>query len=813
MIPQPNTSNSIFKWKNPNMGTAATMATNMIGTLGKSMAPDVYDPRIGMAKPNTVGTMTDFSLAGVGSTFGLPGLAIGAGADVLKNLYAVQQQDKQYNEAVNKADFYDGRDSRLQMMQPDYTQMMRYGGVMQYGMGGQVPAAPAMPNAKMEANELVLIPQQDGSYTEYMQTSPNAPSHEQGGVNAQLPAGAIVFPAEYVQQVKAALAAGDFTAISQIAQQMLQAGEQAKQQGQAFTSGAGGELPQAQQQQAQQMPQEQMPPQEQGMFPPMMRAGGIAKMLMYGGGGVVPDMMQSDSYATQKARMEEEEKQRLSMVGEGKFVPVDSPTVTKLDDAGSTVSYENGDEIMKQNAERRNADSQKELMQRDKSNMFPSAFQKGTDRDMESAGNLLEMSTTTRDKSPAYSKASQSELKKYDKNGNYINYENNLDYYSQENKSKRNAEYKRQGKTNPDANDSQTTTEKNPEQIKPKPKAKSSATTETTTSPNRQDRTTSRQQAMKAGIYEGSRWNEKTSQRMVKVNGKEEVFDPNKKYEKTEKKEVSVSATVNTATKSPTTETTPPAKIQPSPKAGKNIVLAPTKNPMAEKTVNKNTPIVNVTSATNQSKVKNKDFYGNEMTAEEVTYRNRLFSQGHKIREDIEPLRRKNGVILPAAEVRDSNGKITIINDGRKGGAFYNKDGSLTAAGKEFGLKWGKEEVGEGLEERVSPITEKKEVTLTPEERADMGRRVRQTMEAKARMESQVSKMNDKEIMTRSNRMNDIVVGFIKSDNVSSADYLVLDDYYNTVLGKTGQVQPKELQEVAKKYYDDFNKIIKKLNR
>ena len=535
MLPQPNpNANSIFKWKNPNMGTAATMGANMIGTLGKQLAPDVYDPRIGMVKPNAVGTMTDFSLAGIGSTFGLPGLAIGAGADVLKNLYAVQQQNKQYNEAVNKADFYDNRDSRLQMMQPDYTQMMRYGGVMQYGMGGQVPAS-AMPNAKMEANELVLIPQQDGSYTEYMQTSPNAPSHEQGGVNAQLPAGAIVFPAEYVPQVKAALAAGDFAAISQIAQQMLQAGEQAKQQGQAFTSGAGGELPPAQQQQVQQ--QAQQMPQEQGMFPPMMRAGGIAKMLMYGGGGVVPDMMQSDDYATQKARMDEEERMRRMKGGAVDVMPLASPTNVQNPNPSAVTTP----------------------------NVVQGDLDYTTENPKEAVQSYIQKQTG------------------FDKNGNYTNYENNLDYYSQENKSKRNEEYKRQGKTNPDANDSQPTAEKNPQQIKPKPKAKPSATTETTTNANRQDRTTSRQQAMKAGVYEGSRWDEKTGQRMVKVNGKEEVFDPNKKYGKSETTTApkETSKRVDREVADYGGEVVKPTKItaQAKPKAGENSVLAPAKNP------------------------------------------------------------------------------------------------------------------------------------------------------------------------------------------------------------------------------------------
>ena len=54
-------------WKNPNMGTALTAGANTITALGSNFAPPVYDPRIGMAKPNPLGTMTNFQLAGTGA--------------------------------------------------------------------------------------------------------------------------------------------------------------------------------------------------------------------------------------------------------------------------------------------------------------------------------------------------------------------------------------------------------------------------------------------------------------------------------------------------------------------------------------------------------------------------------------------------------------------------------------------------------------------------------------------------------------------------------------------------------------------------
>lgn len=447
-------------WKNPNMGTALTAGANTITALGSNFAPPVYDPRIGMAKPNPLGTMTNFQLAGTGAAFGPVGMAIGGGLDVLKNLYSLQQQNKAYNEATNKADFYDNQSTRLGMMQPDFTQMMKKGGMAQYNAGGMVPA-------QMEANEIVLIPQPDGSYTEYMQTGANAPTHEQGGVNTQLPPGAIVFPAQYVQQVKAALAQGDFASISQMAQQMLQEGEQAKQQGQPYTSGAGGELPPAQQQQAQQMPQQQgAGDMMSGMIPPSMRCGGMMKRKEYAGGGIVPDMMQSDDYATVKARQEEEERMRRMQ-----------PTKT-----------EQPQQVMENQP---TVETKPKELTIDEIRAADKAAGLATGR----RSNDLEM-----------------------KSG---------DYYGSEFSEQRNKAYKEQGKTNPDLLDNPNSQNVPAVNIS----INTGGTNEVATT-GRQDRNTSRQQAMKAGVYANSRWDEKTGQRMVNINGKEEVFDPNKDYSK-----------------------------------------------------------------------------------------------------------------------------------------------------------------------------------------------------------------------------------------------------------------------------------------
>lgn len=523
-------------WKNPNMGTALTAGANTITALGSNFAPPVYDPRIGMAKPNPLGTMTNFQLAGTGAAFGGVGMAIGGGLDVLKNLYSLQQQNKAYNEATNKADFYDNQSTRLGMMQPDFTQMMKKGGMAQYNAGGMVPA-------QMEANEIVLIPQPDGSYTEYMQTGANAPTHEQGGVNTQLPPGAIVFPAQYVQQVKSALAQGDFASISQMAQQMLQEGEQAKQQGQPYTSGAGGELPPAQQQQAQQMPQQQgAGDMMSGMIPPSMRCGGMMKRKEYAGGGIVPDMMQSDDYATVKARQEEEEKARL---------------LAQQKEAANTQSYQQERELEADNY------FENPNTQRLKSNPFPSAFNANKSEDMKSAENIVDMSLASlssqnpTDKKGGFSikgdnVPNYNDKSKYD-NAQYKTTDG--EYYDQKYKDERNKAYKAEGKTNPDLLHNPNSQNVPAVNIS----INTGGTNEVATT-GRQDRNTSRQQAMKAGVYANSRWDEKTGQRMVNINGKEEVFDQNKDYSKV----------ANPSTETPKTQGK--AKLLPAKTADKKAV-------------------------------------------------------------------------------------------------------------------------------------------------------------------------------------------------------------------------------------------------
>ena len=379
------------------------------------VSPDVYDPRLQATKPG-LGQFADLKLTAAGSMFGPVGTGIGLAADITKNALAYKNQMNQYNQALSKNKFIN---SNMPML-PDYTQFMANGGMAeQTGM-------PVLQN-----NEIALMPQPDGSWKKVMQTSPNAPTHAEGGVPApNLPAGAVVFPGQYVQQIEQALQAGDFQSISQMAQQVLQQSQQAKEQGQPYSSGGGGQLPPQQQMQAQQqMPADMMQQQPAEQMPFQgMRCGGMVKH--YGNGGMVlPPMMQSDDYSTQKANFE----------------------ATQAADA----MYQQQQQEVNQPVKLRN----------------PNDYQNPADN------------TAT----PIY-----------DKNGNIVNFKegyNGVDpnYYSQSNKDKRNEEWRKRGKPNPDAEDSKPTVNQSQSNT-----TQSNTTQNSTAKPNdAQDRNVTRQQATK----------------------------------------------------------------------------------------------------------------------------------------------------------------------------------------------------------------------------------------------------------------------------------------------------------------------------
>lgn len=468
-----------FSFGNQNIINGIQAGAGLAGTLGQMVAPDVYDARLQATKPG-LGQFADLKLTAAGSMFGPVGTGIGLAADITKNALAYKNQMNQYNQALSKNKFIN---SSMPML-PDYTQFMANGGMTeQMGM-------PVLQN-----NEIVLMPQPDGSWKKVMQTSPNAPTHAEGGVPApNLPAGAVVFPGQYVQQIEQALQSGDFQSISQMAQQVLQESQQAKQQGQPYSSGGGGQLPPEQQMQAQQqMPADMMQQQPTEQMPFQgMRCGGMVKH--YGNGGMVlPDMMQSDDYATQKARMEEEARM-ANMSG-------NAVNVTALPAPNNVVNQNPNAGLNLPAPVNANVDLT-------------------TDNSTADVQNYIQNQTG------------------YDKKGNYVNYQNDLDYYSPEFKAGRNAEWERKGKPNPDAVDNggmnNTTTNTN------KTAEKSSTSNNTNpTATTSQNRDVSRQQAKKAGVYEKTYWDDEKQQRMIVENGKREVFDP-KKYDKSTMAEIGV---------------------------------------------------------------------------------------------------------------------------------------------------------------------------------------------------------------------------------------------------------------------------------
>ena len=123
----------------------STYGSAIPGFLSAFAEKGAYDTRVGMEKPS-MKQMLDFRGAQVGSQFGLPGLAVGAGIDVAKNLVAMKNQARAYDTARAKTDFNQERADQQMEREPDYTGLTMSG---RYGMstnpyskymgGGMVP--------------------------------------------------------------------------------------------------------------------------------------------------------------------------------------------------------------------------------------------------------------------------------------------------------------------------------------------------------------------------------------------------------------------------------------------------------------------------------------------------------------------------------------------------------------------------------------------------------------------------------------------------------------------------------------------------
>jgi hypothetical protein len=232
-MPNPTQPGGAFQWKNPNTAGNINAGLQMGSGLMTALAPNQYDGTVGMERPNPFQTFSNFQLAGMGATFGPVGAAVGAGADVVKNIFAYQKAMQQYQAAKAKTNFMDGRADRQQQLQPDYTGMARYG----YAFGGQAMGTTPI---EVERNEVIVQPTPDGSYQKLAQTPATAPTHEQGGVTMNVPQGAMVFPAKYIDPINQALGAGNAPAIDMMAMQMKQESDAASAMGLPFSNGSQG---------------------------------------------------------------------------------------------------------------------------------------------------------------------------------------------------------------------------------------------------------------------------------------------------------------------------------------------------------------------------------------------------------------------------------------------------------------------------------------------------------------------------------------------------------------------------------------------
>jgi hypothetical protein len=169
---------------NQQKGALLGLGAAGISALGSTIAPDQYDPRVGMEKPSPIKAMTNLQFTQMGSSFGPAGAAVGFGVDLAKNIVGFAKHKAQYKAAEQKADFTDWRNETMTGMQTDYTGLARE--------GIEVEMIPV----EIERNERVYVKTPTG-YQLYTETPNNAPKHEQGGIKTELPQGALVFPKDY----------------------------------------------------------------------------------------------------------------------------------------------------------------------------------------------------------------------------------------------------------------------------------------------------------------------------------------------------------------------------------------------------------------------------------------------------------------------------------------------------------------------------------------------------------------------------------------------------------------------------------------
>lgn len=220
------TDKSSTKEKNKAASAATGNVLGLVTGASKALFPAQYDQEVGMEKPNDIQLMTDFSAASTLSAFGPVGTAVGAVVDVGKNIVAMNKAHKQYGLAKRKHGLRQAQERNAMLMADDYT------GLAKYGMESKGQPV------ELEKNEIVVMKNDSGDYKPYMSTGPNDPSHEEGGVQTNLPEGTVVFPNKYKKKVEQALSAGDNATIDKLKGQMMVESTAASLKGAPFSNQA-----------------------------------------------------------------------------------------------------------------------------------------------------------------------------------------------------------------------------------------------------------------------------------------------------------------------------------------------------------------------------------------------------------------------------------------------------------------------------------------------------------------------------------------------------------------------------------------------
>jgi hypothetical protein len=104
------------------------MAINAGAKLVNTMLPGKYDDRVGMTKPNAVGTILgDGTFTQIGSTFGPVGLAVGGAVDLVKNTIKYKKNKDIYQNKKLGVDTQDQMRDASESSKVDFTGYARYG--------------------------------------------------------------------------------------------------------------------------------------------------------------------------------------------------------------------------------------------------------------------------------------------------------------------------------------------------------------------------------------------------------------------------------------------------------------------------------------------------------------------------------------------------------------------------------------------------------------------------------------------------------------------------------------------------------------